>query len=129
VQSDTVAQGYGIVGLMTSVLMTRTARPWSEPRTAVTRHYREPPEGKETSTNSIASIFAWTPRPVRNRANSTATRSWQNSQDAGKSLRRYRRSRLHDQGSGRAGRRRPALAVDHRFLDKVAENLTKAMTA
>ena len=62
VQSDTVAQGFGSLGLMTSVLMTpdgRTAEAEAAHGT-VTRHYREHQKGNETSTNSIASIFAWT---------------------------------------------------------------------
>jgi isocitrate dehydrogenase len=52
VQSDTVAQGFGSLGLMTSVLMS--------PDGTVTRHFRQHQQGKETSTNPIASIFAWT---------------------------------------------------------------------
>ncbi len=62
VQSDTVAQGFGSLGLMTSVLMTadgRTAEAEAAHGT-VTRHYRQHQQGKETSTNPIASIFAWT---------------------------------------------------------------------
>src|ERR1700749_3724105 len=62
VQSDTVAQGFGSLGLMTSVLMTPDGKT-VEAEAAhgpVTRHYREHQKGKPTSTNSIASIFAWT---------------------------------------------------------------------
>src|SRR5882757_8065411 len=62
VQSDTVAQGYGSLGLMTSVLMTPDGKTVEAEAAhgTVTRHYREYQKGKSTSTNSIASIFAWT---------------------------------------------------------------------
>src|SRR5690606_7680198 len=62
VQSDTVAQGFGSLGLMTSVLMSPDGRTVEAEAAhgTVTRHYRQHQEGRETSTNSIASIFAWT---------------------------------------------------------------------
>jgi len=62
VQSDTVAQGFGSLGLMTSVLMTPTGNTVEAEAAhgTVTRHYRQHQEGKATSTNPIASIFAWT---------------------------------------------------------------------
>jgi isocitrate dehydrogenase len=62
VQSDTVAQGFGSLGLMTSVLMTPDGKTVEAEAAhgTVTRHYREHQKGKDTSTNSIASIFAWT---------------------------------------------------------------------
>ncbi len=62
VQSDTVAQGFGSLGLMTSVLMTPDGKivEAEAAHGTVTRHYREHQKGKATSTNSIASIFAWT---------------------------------------------------------------------
>jgi isocitrate dehydrogenase len=62
VQSDTVAQGFGSLGLMTSVLMTPDGKVVEAEAAhgTVTRHYRQHQQGKETSTNSIASIFAWT---------------------------------------------------------------------
>src|SRR5215469_3009090 len=62
VQSDTVAQGFGSLGLMTSVLMTPDGQTVEAEAAhgTVTRHYREHQKGNETSTNSIASIFAWT---------------------------------------------------------------------
>ena len=62
VQSDIVAQGFGSLGLMTSVLMTPDGAIVESEAAhgTVTRHYREHQKGKETSTNSIASIFAWT---------------------------------------------------------------------
>ncbi|WP_448502119.1 NADP-dependent isocitrate dehydrogenase [Sphingomonas sp.] len=62
VQSDTVAQGFGSLGLMTSVLMTPDGRTIEAEAAhgTVTRHYRQHQQGKATSTNPIASIFAWT---------------------------------------------------------------------
>ena len=62
VQSDTVAQGFGSLGLMTSVLMTADGKTIGAEAAhgTVTRHYREHQKGKPTSTNPIASIFAWT---------------------------------------------------------------------
>jgi isocitrate dehydrogenase len=62
VQSDTVAQGFGSLGLMTSVLMTPDGKTVEAEAAhgTVTRHYRQHQQGKATSTNPIASIFAWT---------------------------------------------------------------------
>ena len=62
VQSDTVAQGYGSLGLMTSVLLAPDGRTMEAEAAhgTVTRHFRMHQQGKETSTNPIASIFAWT---------------------------------------------------------------------
>ncbi len=62
VQSDTVAQGFGSLGLMTSVLLSPDGRTVEAEAAhgTVTRHYRQHQKGEETSTNSIASIFAWT---------------------------------------------------------------------
>jgi isocitrate dehydrogenase len=62
VQSDSVAQGYGSLGLMTSVLMTPDGKTVEAEAAhgTVTRHYRNHQQGLETSTNPIASIFAWT---------------------------------------------------------------------
>ena len=62
VQSDTVAQGFGSLGLMTSVLMSPDGKTVESEAAhgTVTRHYRMHQEGKETSTNPIASVFAWT---------------------------------------------------------------------
>jgi isocitrate dehydrogenase len=62
VQSDTVAQGFGSLGLMTSVLITPDGKTMEAEAAhgTVTRHYRQHQQGKPTSTNPIASIFAWT---------------------------------------------------------------------
>jgi isocitrate dehydrogenase len=70
VQSDVVAQGFGSLGLMSSVLMTPDGKivEAEAAHGTVTRHYRQHQQGKETSTNSVASIFAWT-RGLQHRAN------------------------------------------------------------
>src|SRR5208337_3141958 len=62
VQSDTLAQGFGSLGLMTSVLMSPDGHTVESEAAhgTVTRHFREHQKGRETSTNPIASIFAWT---------------------------------------------------------------------
>lgn len=62
VQSDIVAQGFGSLGLMTSILVSADGETFESEAAhgTVTRHYRQHQQGKETSTNSIASIFAWT---------------------------------------------------------------------
>jgi isocitrate dehydrogenase len=62
VQSDIIAQGFGSLGLMTSVLITPDGNTFESEAAhgTVTRHYREHQKGNETSTNPIASIFAWT---------------------------------------------------------------------
>jgi len=69
VQSDVVAQGFGSLGLMTSVLMTPDGKVLETEAAhgTVTRHYRQHQKGEATSTNSIASIFAWT-RGFKHRA-------------------------------------------------------------
>jgi isocitrate dehydrogenase len=69
VQCDTLAQGFGSLGLMTSVLVTPDGKTIESEAAhgTVTRHFREHQKGKETSTNSIASIFAWT-RGLKHRA-------------------------------------------------------------
>ncbi len=69
VQSDTVAQGYGSLGLMTSVLLTPDGKTVEAEAAhgTVTRHFREHEKGRETSTNSTASIYAWS-RGLKHRA-------------------------------------------------------------
>ena len=107
VQSDTVAQGFGSLGLMTSVLMTPDGKTVEAEAAhgTVTRHYREHQKGNKTSTNPIASIFAWTggleaPRQARRHAGGDAVR-----RDARAGVHRGRRGRRDDQGPGAAGRR------------------------
>jgi len=129
VQSDTVAQGFGSLGLMTSVLMSPDGRTVEAEAAhgTVTRHYREREKGHETSTNSIASIFAWT-RGLAHRAkldDNTALKLFSNT------LERVCVETVE------AGFMTKDLAMlvgpDQRwltttgFLDKISENLNKAM--
>jgi isocitrate dehydrogenase len=131
VQSDTIAQGYGSLGLMTSVLLTPDGKTMEAEAAhgTVTRHYREHQKGKETSTNSIASIFAWT-RGLSHRAKL----------DDNAALEKFAASlEKVCVDTVEAGFMTKDLALlvgaDQRwlsttgFLDKVAENLTKAMAA
>ena len=117
VQSDTVAQGFGSLGLMTSVLMTPDGKTVEAEAAhgTVTRHYREHQKGKETSTNSIASIYAWT-RGLAHRAKlddnadlarfaTTLEKVCVDTVEAGR----------HDEGSGAARRSRAEMALDDRL--------------
>ena len=117
VQSDTVAQGFGSLGLMTSVLMTPDGKTVEAEAAhgTVTRHYRQHQKGEQTSTNSVASIYAWT-GGLKHRAKL----------DDNAELRRFAETlervvvetvefRLHDQGPRVARRPRPEVADDHRF--------------
>ncbi|MBE0554940.1 MAG: NADP-dependent isocitrate dehydrogenase [Rhodobacteraceae bacterium] len=129
VQSDTVAQGYGSLGLMTSVLMTPDGRTVEAEAAhgTVTRHYRQHQKGEETSTNSIASIFAWT-RGLAHRAKL----------DDNAELKRFaetlERVCIQTVESGfmtkdlalLIGADQPWLSTTG-FLDKIDENLQKAM--
>jgi isocitrate dehydrogenase len=129
VQSDTVAQGFGSLGLMTSVLMTPDGKTVEAEAAhgTVTRHYREHQKGKETSTNSIASIFAWT-RGLAHRAKL----------DDNAALAKFATTLEHVcVATVEAGFMTKDLALlvgaDQKwlsttgFLDKVSENLRKAM--
>ncbi|MGJ3263580.1 MAG: NADP-dependent isocitrate dehydrogenase [Salinarimonas sp.] len=131
VQSDTVAQGFGSLGLMTSVLMTPDGQTVEAEAAhgTVTRHYREHQKGKETSTNSIASIFAWT-RGLAHRAKL----------DGNEDLKRFADTlETVCIDTVEAGHMTKDLALlvgpEQRwltttgFLDKVDENLKKAMAA
>ena len=131
VQSDTVAQGYGSLGLMTSVLMTPDGK-MVEAEAAhgtVTRHYREHQKGEQTSTNSVASIFAWT-RGLAHRA------KLDNNPELAKFAETLEKVTV---GTVEAGYMTKDLALlvgaDQKwlsttgFLDKIDENLKKAMEA
>jgi isocitrate dehydrogenase len=131
VQSDTVAQGYGSLGLMTSVLMTPDGKTMEAEAAhgTVTRHYREHQKSKETSTNSIASIFAWT-RGLSHRA------KLDNNAELAKFAATLERVCVETVEAGFMTKDLALLVgADQRwlsttgFLDKVAENLTKAMAA
>jgi isocitrate dehydrogenase len=129
VQSDAVAQGYGSLGLMTSVLTTPDGKVVEAEAAhgTVTRHYREHQKGRETSTNSIASIFAWT-RGLAHRAKLDGNAQLANFVDTLEKV---------CVGTVEAGYMTKDLALlvsaDQKwlsttgFLDKVDENLHKAM--
>jgi isocitrate dehydrogenase len=131
VQSDTVAQGFGSLGLMTSVLMTPDGKivEAEAAHGTVTRHYREHQKGKQTSTNSIASIFAWT-RGLAHRA------KLDDNKDLAKFASTLERVCVDTVEAG-AMTKDLALLVgaDQKwlsttgFLDKIDENLRKAMAA
>ncbi len=130
VQSDTVAQGYGSLGLMTSVLLTPDGKTVEAEAAhgTVTRHYREHQKGKETSTNSIASIFAWT-QGLSHRA------KLDNNEALAKFAKTLERVCVETVESGFMTKDLALLVgADPRglsttgFLDKVAANLTAAMT-
>lgn len=131
VQSDIVAQGFGSLGLMTSVLMTPDGKTVEAEAAhgTVTRHYRQHQKGEETSTNSIASIFAWT-RGLAHRAKL----------DGNDELKRFadtlEKVCVDTVESGYMtkdlalliGPDQPWLSTTG-FLDKIDENLQKAMAA
>src|SRR5690242_6298047 len=131
VQSDTVAQGYGSLGLMTSVLMTPDGKTMEAEAAhgTVTRHFREHQKGKETSTNSIASIFAWT-RGLGHRA------KLDNNPQLAKFADTLEKVCVQTVEDGNMTKDLALLVgADQRwlsttgFLDKVAANLEKAMAA
>ncbi len=129
VQSDTIAQGYGSLGLMTSVLMTPDGRTVEAEAAhgTVTRHYRQHQQGKETSTNSIASIFAWT-RGLAHRA------KLDNNAALGKFANTLEKVCVDTIEAGFMTKDLAALIGPSQkwlsttgFLDKIDENLKKAM--
>jgi isocitrate dehydrogenase len=131
VQSDTVAQGFGSLGLMTSVLMTPDGKTVEAEAAhgTVTRHYREHQKGRETSTNSIASIFAWT-RGLAHRA------KLDNNPELAKFASTLEKVCIDTVESGYMTKDLALLVgADQKwlsttgFLDKVDENLKKAMAA
>jgi isocitrate dehydrogenase len=129
VQSDTVAQGYGSLGLMTSVLMTPDGKVVEAEAAhgTVTRHFRQHQKGEQTSTNSVASIYAWT-RGLTHRAKL----------DSNDALARFSATlEKVTVDTVESGFMTKDLAIlvgadqkwlsTTQFLDKVSENLTKAM--
>ena len=130
VQSDTVAQGYGSLGLMTSVLMTPDGRTVEAEAAhgTVTRHFRQHQRGEQTSTNSVASIFAWT-RGLAHRAKldenaalaafaATLEKVTVDTVESGSMTKDLALLVGAEQ----------AWLTTEGFLDKVAENLDKALT-
>ena len=131
VQSDIVAQGFGSLGLMTSVLMTPDGSVVESEAAhgTVTRHYREHQKGKETSTNSIASIYAWT-GGLKHRA------KLDNNLQLAKFAETLEKVCVDTVEAGFMTKDLALLVgADQRwlsttgFLDKISENLTKAMAA
>src|SRR5215211_848292 len=131
VQSDTVAQGFGSLGLMTSVLMTPDGKVVEAEAAhgTVTRHYRQYQKGKETSTNSMASIFAWT-RGLAHRA------KLDNNDALAKFSATLERVAVDTVESGFMTKDLALLVgADQKwlsttgFLDKIDQNLKKAMAA
>jgi len=131
VQSDTVAQGFGSLGLMTSVLMTPDGKVVEAEAAhgTVTRHYREHQKGHETSTNSIASIFAWS-RGLAHRA------KLDNNAELTKFATTLEQVCIATVESGSMTKDLALLVGPEQkwlsttgFLDKIDENLKKAMAA
>jgi isocitrate dehydrogenase len=129
VQSDTVAQGFGSLGLMTSVLMTPDGKTVEAEAAhgTVTRHYRLHQQGKDTSTNSAASIFAWT-RGLAHRAKLDGNANLAKFADT---LERVTVETIESGAMTKdlallVGPDQPWLSTTG-FLDKVDENLKKAM--
>ncbi|XP_048242091.1 isocitrate dehydrogenase [NADP] cytoplasmic-like [Haliotis rufescens] len=136
VQSDSVAQGFGSLGMMTSVLICPDGKTVEAEAAhgTVTRHYRFHQQGKETSTNSIASIFAWT-RGLSHRAKL----------DGNKALEKFATNleevciETIEAGQmtkdlaicikGMSGVKREDYLNTFEFIDKIAENLTKKMSS
>jgi len=134
VQSDSVAQGYGSLGMMTSVLVCPDGKTVEAEAAhgTVTRHFRFHQAGKETSTNPIASIFAWS-RGLLHRAkldgNSRLTEFAQNLEKVCVETieQGHMTKDLAICIKGMEGVRRPDYLNTFEFLDKLAENLTKKM--
>ncbi len=130
VQSDTVAQGFGSLGLMTSVLMTPEGDVVESEAAhgTVTRHYRAHQKGEETSTNSTASIFAWT-RGLKHRA------KLDDNADLANFAETLEKVVVDTIESGSMTKDLALLVGDEQawlsttgFLDKIDENLQKAMS-
>ena len=131
VQSDTVAQGFGSLGLMTSVLMTPDGKTVEAEAAhgTVTRHYRQHQKGEETSTNSIASIFAWT-RGLAHRAkleDNAALASFADTLEK-VCIQTVESGFMTKDLALLIGPDQPWLSTTG-FLDKIDENLQKAMGA
>ena len=131
VQSDVVAQGFGSLGLMTSVLMTPDGKILESEAAhgTVTRHYRQHQKGEATSTNSIASIYAWT-RGFAHRGKLDGNQALI---DFAETLEKVVVDTVE---RGHMTKDLALLVGDHQgwlttegFLDKVAENMNKAMAA
>jgi isocitrate dehydrogenase len=129
VQSDQVAQGYGSLGMMTSVLITPDGKIMEAEAAhgTVTRHYRQHQRGESTSTNSVASIFAWT-QGLKHRAKLDGNDDLEHWAET------LEKTCVDTIEAGAMTKDLALLVGDHQgwlttegFLDKVAENLTKAL--
>ena len=131
VQSDIVAQGFGSLGLMTSVLMTPDGKTVEAEAAhgTVTRHYRQHQKGQETSTNSIASIFAWT-RGLAHRAKLDDNAELKRFADTLEKvcIDTVEAGHMTKDLALLIGPDQPWLSTTG-FLDKIDENLKKAMAA
>ena len=131
VQSDTVAQGFGSLGLMTSVLMTPDGQTVEAEAAhgTVTRHYRQHQQGKETSTNPIASIFAWT-RGLTYRARFDNTPEVEKFAQTVEEvcIKTVERGQMTKDLALLVGSDQPYLTTDE-FLDALDKNLQAAMAA
>ena len=131
VQSDTVAQGFGSLGLMTSVLMTPDGKVVEAEAAhgTVTRHFRQHQKGEETSTNPIASIFAWT-RALMHRAKLDDTPELHNFAATLEKVcvDTVESGHMTKDLAGLVGAEQKWLTTT-KFLDKLNDNLKKAMAA
>ena len=131
VQSDTVAQGFGSLGLMTSVLLTPDGKTMEAEAAhgTVTRHYRAHQRGEETSTNSIASIFAWT-RGLTKRAELDKNEALANFSTTLETtcVKTVERGSMTKDLALLVGEGQEWLSTEG-FLDKLNENLEKALSA
>ena len=131
VQSDTVAQGFGSLGLMTSVLMTPDGGTMEAEAAhgTVTRHYRMHQKGEATSTNSIASIFAWT-RGLGHRAKLDGNKPLENFAHTLEAacVRTVERGAMTKDLALLIGKEQDWLTTEQ-FLDKVADNFAKELEA
>ena len=131
VQSDTVAQGYGSLGLMTSVLMTPDGKVVEAEAAhgTVTRHYRQHQKGERDLDQLHRLDLRLDARPRASRQARQQRRARQVRGHAGEGHGRHGRGRLHDQGPGAAGRRRPEVALHHRLPRQGFGQPAKAMAA
>jgi len=129
VQSDQVAQGYGSLGMMTSVLITPDGKIMEAEAAhgTVTRHYRQHQRGESTSTNSVASIFAWT-QGLKHRAKLDGNDDLEHWAET------LEKTCVDTIEAGAMTKDLALLVGDHQgwlttegFIDKVAENLTQAL--
>jgi isocitrate dehydrogenase len=131
VQSDTVAQGFGSLGLMTSVLATPDGKVVEAEAAhgTVTRHYRQHQQGKPTSTNPIASIYAWT-RGLAHRGKLDGNQDLIDFSHTARGRRDHdRRVRRHDEGPRAPRRPEQPYQTTEEFLQTLSDNLAARLAA